>query len=213
MNTLIIAQASDLPAGAVGGVDAVALIVGLLTGIAFGILLQRVGASSFEMIVNMLRLKDLTIMKFLFLAIAVGSVGMYTLDAFTTAHIAIAPTYLGGLIVGGIIFGIGWAVCGYCPGTCLVAAGEGKVDAYITILGGLTGAITLALVWDYIEPVLVEPLNYGSVSLADKLGAAGNPLLVAASLAAVIVVVVILLDRRKGDTGVSPGEHPSATTM
>lgn len=212
MNALVIAQTSDLPVGVVGGIDAVALIIGLLTGIAFGILLQRVGASSFEMIVNMLRLKDLTIMKFLFLAIAVGSVGMYTLDAFTTAHIAIAPTYLGGLIVGGIIFGAGWAICGYCPGTALVAAGEGKVDAVVTILGGLTGAITLALVWDYLEPVFVEPLNYGSLSLAEWLGTS-NPLLVAFSMAAVIVVAVILLDRRKADTGISPGGRPKPTAL
>ena len=211
MNMLIIAWAADLPTGAVGGVDATALVIGLLTGIAFGVLLQRVGASSYEMIVNMLRLKDLTIMKFLFLAIAVGSLGMYLVDAFSTAHIGIAPVYIGGLVVGGLIFGVGWALAGYCPGTVLVAAGEGKADAFITILGGLAGALTLALVWDYIEPLLIEPLNYGSVSLADVFNV--NPLLAAAALAAVIVLVVIYLDRLKGDPGISPrGESPGTPT-
>ncbi len=210
MNLLLTAQAADLPVGAVGGIDAMALVVGLLTGIAFGVLLQRVGASSYEMIVNMLRLKDLTIMKFLFLAIAAGSLGMYIVDALSIAHIGIAPVYIGGLVVGGAIFGVGWALSGYCPGTVLVAAGEGKADAFITILGGLAGALTLAFTWDYIEPALVEPLNYGSVSLADLLDA--NPLLVAAALATLIILFVIFLDRRKGGSGIDAAERPGAST-
>jgi uncharacterized membrane protein YedE/YeeE len=201
--TAIIAQAGD-SVGVVGGSNARAIILGLLTGIAFGAILARVGASSYAMITNMLRLKDLTIMKFFFLAVAVGAVGIYFVDTVGTAHIGIAPFYPLGIIVGGLIFGVGWALAGYCPGTCLVAMAEGKADAAITVLGGLFGAITLVLTWDWIKPALVDPLNQGSQSLAEWLG--GNGLLVAAFVAAVIVAFVAYLDHIDRRRGTHAGE-------
>ncbi len=211
MNALysIIAQAGDVVAGIVGGSDARAIIVGLITGIAFGVILQRAGASSYHMIVNMLRLKDLTIMKFLFLAIAVGTVGMYFVDAVGTAHIGIAPLYLLGIGIGGLIFGAGWALAGYCPGTALVAMAEGKGDAAITVLGGFAGAFTLAMTWDYIEPVLVEPLNYGSKSVPDWFGA--NSLLVAVALSAILIAFIVYLDRLGRKPRQAPGKHVGPT--
>ena len=205
--TLIIAQAASDTVGIVGGIGAKALIVGLLTGMAFGAILQRVGASSFEMIVNMLRLKNLTVLKFFFLAMATGSLGIYTLDSVGTAHIGIAPLYLLGITAGGLIFGVGWAISGYCPGTSLVAMGEGKIDAAITVLGGLVGALVLALTWDWIKPLLVDPLNFNA-NLPDVLGV--KPLLVAIVLTAAIVAFVIHLDRagRKPAARGSAGETP-----
>lgn len=202
----ILAQTgSDAAVGVVGGTGARDIVIGLLTGIAFGAILQRVGASSFEMIVNMLRLKNLTIMKFLFLAIAVGSVGMYTFAQFwpEQAHIGIAPLYLLGLTVGGLIFGVGWAVSGYCPGTVLVAVAEGKIDALFTILGGLAGALTLSLTWDWIKPALVDPLNYGSKSVPDLIGT--KPLLVAVVFAVLIIIFILWLDRLGRNESADPG--------
>lgn len=202
----ILAQTgSDAAVGVVGGTGARDIVIGLLTGIAFGAILQRVGASSFEMIVNMLRLKNLTIMKFLFLAVAVGSVGMYTVAQFwpDQSHIGIAPLYLLGLTVGGLIFGVGWAVSGYCPGTVLVAVAEGKIDALFTILGGLAGALTLSLTWDWIKPALVDPLNYGSKSIPDLIGT--KPLLVAVVFAVLIIIFILWLDRLGRSESAEPG--------
>lgn len=207
MNALLqISAQSDTAAGIVGGTNFSALAIGLLTGVAFGAILLRAGASSFSLIVNMLRLKNLTVMKFFFLAIGVGSVGMYLVDAFDTAHIGIAPFYPLGMIVGGIIFGIGWAVSGYCPGTVLVAMAQGKIDAAITVLGGLVGAATLAFTWDYIKPVLVDPLNYGSKSIPDLLN--GRPLIVAIALGIIAAVFVTYLNQVDRRNGVVPGRSP-----
>ena len=208
----ITAQSGDA-VGIVGGTDFSALAIGLLTGIAFGAILLRAGASSFTLIVDMLRLKNLTVMKFFFLAIGVGSVGMYLVDALGTAHIGIAPFFLPGIVVGGIIFGIGWAVCGYCPGTALVAVAQGKIDAAITILGGLAGALTLALTWDYLEPVLVEPLDYGSKSIPDILGT--RPLIVALALGVIAAVFVAYLNQVDRKHGTTPGGtiRPAATKI
>ena len=204
-----IAQAAGDSASILDVGSSRAIIFGLLTGIAFGAILQRVGASSYEMIVNMLRLKDLTIMKFFFLAVAVGSLGIYAVDAFGTAHIGIAPLYLVGITVGGLIFGVGWAVSGYCPGTSLVAMGEGKTDAAITVFGGLVGALTLALTWDSLKPYLFEPLNYGNnQSLPEVLGV--KPLVVATVMTALIVAFVIFLDHK--GSGPKPVAKESAGT-
>ncbi|MDO8735724.1 MAG: YeeE/YedE thiosulfate transporter family protein [Thermoleophilia bacterium] len=208
---ITIAQTASDSVGIVGGSDARAIIFGLLTGIAFGAILQRVGASSYALIVNMLRLKDLTIMKFFFLAVAVGSLGIYVTESFGTVHIGIAPLYLVGITVGGLIFGVGWAVSGYCPGTSLVAMGEGKTDAAITVFGGLVGALALALTWDWIEPNLVQPLNYGPKSLPEVLGV--KPLLVAVVLTAIIVAFVMYLDHLSAGPKAAEGsETPGAVT-
>lgn len=198
----------DATTGIVGGTGGREIMLGLLTGIAFGAILQRVGASSYEMIINMLRLKDLTIMKFLFLAIAVGSVGMYVLDSVGTAYIGIAPFYLGGITLGGLIFGVGWAISGYCPGTALAALGQGKVDALFTIIGGLAGALTLSLSWDFLKPKLVDPLNYGSKSLPDVIGT--KPLVVALVLGILIIAFVIILNRGAAGHSPSPGDKAGA---
>ena len=42
---------------------------------------------------------------------------------------------LGGIAIGGIVFGTGMAILGYCPGTLPVSLGEGSVDALISIIG------------------------------------------------------------------------------
>lgn len=207
---ITIAQAAGDSAGILNVGSTRAIIFGLLTGIAFGAILQRVGASSYEMIVNMLRLKDLTVMKFFFLAVAVGSLGIYAVDSVGTAHIGIAPLYLVGITVGGLIFGVGWAVSGYCPGTSLVAMGEGKTDAAITVFGGLVGALTLALTWDWMKPVLYDPLNFGeNQSLPEVLGV--KPLLVATVVTALIVAFVMYLDHLSAGPKTTTGEKTTGT--
>ena len=46
------------------------------------------------------------------------------------------------LVVGGLLFGIGWGVAGFCPGPGLVALGMGEVKALIFVASMLTGMIT-----------------------------------------------------------------------
>ncbi|HEX9155157.1 MAG TPA: YeeE/YedE thiosulfate transporter family protein, partial [Nitrospira sp.] len=113
------------------------LALGLLLGASFGALLQLSGASSHQMITNALRLKDLTIIKLIVIAIGIGLIGVYLLDAFGMANMKVKDLFLPGIVIAGAIFGVGFAIAGYCPGTALAAAAEGKPDAWATILGGL----------------------------------------------------------------------------
>ena len=167
------------------------LIYGLLVGVAMGALIQRVGASSPRMIAANLRLEDLSIIKFMATTIAVGSVLAYLLSLWIPMHFDIKPTYVVGVVVGGLVFGAGFAIGGYCPGTCVVGIGEGRRDAFAALLGGITGALVFTLVYTLIQSALIKPLDYGKITLATLLNVPA--LVVAVGLAAVLLTAVTLL--------------------
>ena len=147
--------------------------LGLMLGAAFGALLQLSGASSHTKIVNALRLKDLTIMKLILMAIGVGLVGVHLLDLFGLANMKVKELYLLGIILAGAIFGVGFAISGYCPGTALAACAEGKPDAWVTVLGGLCGALAFAFIFPEVEESLLAVGRYGPVTIPDATGIHG----------------------------------------
>lgn len=149
------------------------LLLGLMFGAAFGAALQLSGASSHTKIIGALRLKDLTIIKLIMTAIGVGLIGVHLLDLSGWAHMKVKDLYLPGMIVAGLIFGVGFAVSGYCPGTALVAAAEGKLDAWVTVLGGLFGALVFAFILPDLEAILFSFGQYGPVTIHEMLGREG----------------------------------------
>ncbi|MBX9929007.1 MAG: YeeE/YedE family protein [Gemmatimonadaceae bacterium] len=164
------------------------LFYGLLVGVAMGWILQRARASSPAMIAKALRLEDLTIIKFMALTIAVGMVLTAGLALVAPMHFDIKPTYAVGVLVGGLVFGVGFALGGYCPGTCIVGAAEGRRDAVVTIIGGLFGALVFTLTFDALKPILITPLDFGRITLPELLHL--PRLLVAVVVGAVFVAVV-----------------------
>jgi uncharacterized membrane protein YedE/YeeE len=113
------------------------------------------------------------------------------------AHLKIKPAYLLGVALGGALFGVGFALAGYCPGTCVVATAERKKDAAFVLLGGLLGATTLGLLYPVIKPMLIDPLNLGEVRVPNLLGI--SPLTIATVLAVVLLAVAWLLPDRIGE--------------
>lgn len=164
------------------------LLFGLLVGIGMGALIQRAGASSPRMIARSLRLENLTIIKFMALTIAVGAVATYVLALFIPMHFDIKPLYVAGVLAGGLIFGVGFAVAGYCPGTCVVGAGEGRRDALFALLGGIVGAFAYTLVYPLLATAFLSRGDFGRVTLATTLGIPG--LVGAIALAMVLIGVV-----------------------
>lgn len=166
------------------------LLYGLIVGIAMGWLIQRVRASNPMTIVRNLRLEDLSILKFMAVTIGVGAVGVYVLQAFgAPVKLDVKPLYVGGVLVGGLIFGVGFALSGYCPGTCVVGAGEGRRDALFALGGGIAGALLFTLVYRIVEPVLIAPNNLGRITLADLFG---TPAVVIAFILAVVILAFVL---------------------
>jgi uncharacterized membrane protein YedE/YeeE len=171
------------------------LIIGFLIGCAFGAILYLGGASSYRRIIGTLLLKDMWIIKLMATAIGVGTLGVYLLDFNGLANLSIKPAYIWGIALGGIIFGIGWAVSGYCPGTCVVGTSEGKKDALFTLLGALVGAFVFSLVFPYIEAGLIENANFGKITFEDLIGVNGIYLAIPFSLALLGLSFFVLKDR------------------
>lgn len=149
------------------------LLVGLILGAAFGAALQLSGASSHTKITNALRLKDFTIMKLILTAIGVGLIGVHLLDLFGLANMIVKDLYLPGVAIAGLIFGVGFAVTGYCPGTALAAAAEGKIDAWFTVAGGVFGAVIFAFLYPDLEAGLFSIGQFGPVTVHHVLGISG----------------------------------------
>jgi uncharacterized membrane protein YedE/YeeE len=172
------------------------LALGLALGATFGALLQLSGASSHTKIVNALRLKDLTIMKLILMAIGVGLIGVHLLDLFGLANMKVKELYLLGLMIAGAIFGVGFALSGYCPGTALAACAEGKPDAWVTVVGGLCGALVFAFMFPEIEEHLLVVGRYGALTIPDLLGIHG--IWVAAPLGIVCIWLAMRLPEPGG---------------
>lgn len=149
-----------------------AAIIALLVGVGMGALIQRVGASSPRQILASLRLENITIIKFMATTIAVGMILTYALDALMPGvmHFDVKPAYVVGVAVGGLIFGVGFALGGYCPGTCVVGIGEGRKDALFAILGGVVGALAFTLLYNTLLDPLIKPMDLGKVRVQDYIG-------------------------------------------
>jgi hypothetical protein len=172
------------------------ILVSLALGMAFGSIIQRVQASSPDRVLSTLMLKDLTILKFMVLAVGVGAMGIGVLTALGLAHLKIKTLALLGVAIGGVIFGVGFAVGGYCPGTCLVGASEGRRDALFSIAGGLLGALVYALVFPWSQQVLLSKLDLGEATISTATGL--NPGLAGILFGVVMIVVSLALPLRPG---------------
>lgn len=167
------------------------LALGLGLGAAFGALLQLSGASSHTRVVNALRLKDWTIIKLILTAIGVGLLGVHLLDLAGWANMRVKDLYLPGVAIAGLIFGVGFAVRGYCPGTALAGAAEGKPDAWATVLGGTLGALVFAFMVPELETVLLSFGQYGPVTIQEFVGTKG--IVLAVPLSALVLWLAVTL--------------------
>jgi len=120
-------------------------ISGIVFGIAFGFLLQKAGVSDYNVLIGALRLTDLTVIRVILSAILVGSIVIYILGKFAMVRPHTKPTHYANNIIGGLIFGVGFGLLGYCPGTGAAAIGQGSWDAAWGIFGMVIGSYVYAL--------------------------------------------------------------------
>lgn len=185
------------------------LLLGLGIGTAFGAVLVVSGLADARRIFDMLRLKDLTLMKTIFAALALGMAGVALLDAAGLAHTGVKTLHVLAVGIGGMIFGLGFALSGYCPGSALAAAAQGRRDAWATIAGALAGTATFAGLYDALEPVVFKPLTYGKPTLPTWLGV--SPLAIALPLAGLIALALWFTTRGSRASGATTnhGADPS----
>jgi hypothetical protein len=114
-------------------------------GFGFGFVLERAGFGRADRLAAVFYGRDFRVLRVMFSAIVTAMVGLYLLDlagVLPLASIGILDTYLWPQLVGGLLLGAGFILGGYCPGTSVVAAVSGKVDALL-FLGGLVLGATL----------------------------------------------------------------------
>jgi uncharacterized membrane protein YedE/YeeE len=138
------------------------LLFALLTGIAFGILLEKAGFGNARKLVQQFYFSDMAMFKVLFSAIVTAMLGIYWLSYFGVLDITqiyINATYIWPQVLGGVVFGFGFVLAGLCPGTSCVALFTGKLDGLAVIAGMFTGLLLFA----WTEPKLSGFLSTSSI--------------------------------------------------
>lgn len=138
------------------------LLFALLTGIAFGMFLEKAGFGNARKLVQQFYFTDMAMFKVLFSAIVTAMLGIYWLSYFgflDITQIYINASFIWPQIVGGIVFGFGFILSGLCPGTSCVAVFTGKLDGLAVFAGMFTGLFLYA----ELEPQLVGLISYSSI--------------------------------------------------
>ncbi len=135
----------------------------VLFGFLFGAILMYAKLNRFNTISGLAILEDLAVVKTIVLAIGVGVILLSIEISLGYASYHIKPFMLGGILLGGLIFGIGMAILGYCPGTLAISVGEGSIDALLGIIGGLLGGLVYTLTLPSMQNILGPDL--GAISL------------------------------------------------
>ncbi len=135
----------------------------------FGFLLQKGGVGKFNILIGQLLLQDFTVIKIMLTAIIVGMVGVFALHHFAKVNLHIKPTKIGPNVIGGLMFGAGFALIGYCPGTAAAALGQGSWDALFGMGGLVAGSWVFAEASGALKESVQKWGDMGKVVLPDLL--------------------------------------------
>ena len=146
------------------------LVLGLVFGLIFGFLLQKGGVAKYHILLGVLLLEDFTVVKVMLTAIIVGCIGIFSLQALGLVKLHVKPTRYAANIIGGLIFGIGFAMIGYCPGTGAAGLGQGNWDAIAGIAGLMLGSYLFAETSGWLDKTLLKIGDRGKLMLPELVG-------------------------------------------
>ncbi|MDD1724760.1 MAG: YeeE/YedE family protein [Methanospirillum sp.] len=161
------------------------LLFGLIFGIGFGFLLQKGGVTSYDVIIGQLLLTDFTVLKLMLSAVIVAMIGLHLLKYLGLVEFHLFRGSVGSTVIGGCIFGIGFAILGFCPGTLAGAVGTGQMDA---LLGGVVGMLIGTGLFAHLFPEINRRFMDRGVFPADSL-----PELLRQPAWAVVLVMVLMM--------------------
>ena len=123
------------------------LAIAVALGFGFGFCLERAGFGSARKLTAVFYLYDMAVVKVMFTAIVTAMVGLFVLSAaglLDLSELYVEPTSYGAQVLGGLLFGAGFIVGGYCPGTSVAAMATGRKDGMVFALGMLAGVTAYA---------------------------------------------------------------------
>lgn len=126
---------------------AVSLALALVLGAGFGFILERAGFGSARRLTAVFYFYDMAVVKVMFTAIVTAMAGLFLLSAagaLDLAELYVEPTNYAGSAIGGLVFGAGFVIGGYCPGTSIAACATGRLDAVAFVAGMLAGVYAFA---------------------------------------------------------------------
>jgi uncharacterized membrane protein YedE/YeeE len=183
--------------------DPLTLATGGGTGLIFGFLLQKAGVTRYAVILGQFLLRDFTVLKVMLAAIVAGALGIYGMRAAGLEFpLHIKNATLLGNALGGVIFGVGMAILGYCPGTGVAAIGEGSRHAIPGVLGGIAGAALYAEAYPIMKSQILGVGDLGKGTLASAAGV--SPWWVIVLLAVVAVLAFAALEAREQKKRLAP---------
>ena len=147
-------------------------VVHVALGILFGFVLERAGFGSAKKLSAQFYLGDMSVLKVMFTGIITAMVLIYWTVGFgwlDFERLWVNPTYLGSGILGGLLFGVGFLVGGYCPGTALVSMATLKLDGLVFVLGVMGGIGIFGFTIAPLDHFWHHSGAYGTVTLFDWL--------------------------------------------
>lgn len=135
------------------------MITTILFGFLFGLCLAIAQVNKNSVIAGMSTLEDFRVAKTMGAGIGIGVIliSLFVLLGWASYHTK--PLILGGIFWGGLMFGTGMAILGYCPGTLTISMGQGSIDAFIGAVGGLAGGLVFTITKPSIQPILDKDLG------------------------------------------------------
>lgn len=172
-----------------------------LIGVLFGIFLEQAGFGSSRRLTGIFYFQDMAVLKVMFTAVVTAMIGYTTLTALgwlKPAEVYPLETYWGAQAVGGLIFGAGFVIGGWCPGTALVGVASAKLDAVVFLAGAAIGSIMFSEFFDAVAP-LYSGACAGAITLGQSLHVPNKLLVVAfAAVAALAFAGSTWLEQKFG---------------
>lgn len=168
------------------------LFFAFVIGLGFGYVLEQGGFSNSRKLAGVFYGYDFVVLRVFFTAAITALLGIQLfgyLGWLEVDMLYINPTYLWSIIAGGVIMGFGFILGGFCPGTSMVAAVIGKIDAMFFVIGMLIGIFLFGQFYDVFEPIYMGSF-LGNLLVYDSLGLSRDVfvlILVIVALAAFII--------------------------
>lgn len=167
------------------------LLAGATFGFLFGFLLQKGGVGTYHILIGQLLFQDWTVVKIMLTAIIVGMAGIFPLHYFAKVNLHNKPTKLASNVVGGLIFGGGFALIGYCPGTAAAALGQGSWDALFGMAGLVAGSWIFAEMSGTLKDTIDKWGDFGRQTFYTALSMPKGPTVGVVAIVLTIFLVVL----------------------